>query len=132
MTHPSVSTVSEDSAMLPTAPKDTLFLPVHSIPESFAPKTRKWSGPELHKLFGSRHLPNYKVLEHLGTGLHVHNPRQSTPTIGDMVNIKRGPRGQLLDRPKHKLHTVGMDVGYRDGKSPGGFTHCLVIVDLAT
>ena len=49
-----------------------------------------------------------------------------------MVNLKRGSKGKLLERPKHKLHTVGMDIGYGDGKSPGGFTHCLVIVDLAT
>jgi hypothetical protein len=62
----------------------------------------------------------------------VHNPQQSTPTIGDMVNLKRGPRGKLLERPNHKLHTIGMDIGYGDGKSPGGFTHCLMLVDLAT
>jgi hypothetical protein len=49
-----------------------------------------------------------------------------------MVNIKRGPCRHLLEQPKHKLHTVGMDIGYGDGKSPGGFTHCLVIIDLAT
>ena len=129
MTHPSLA---EKSTLLPTAPKDTPLLPAHTIPESFAPQVRKWPGPELHKLFGARHLLNYKVLEHLGTGLQVHNPRHSTPTIGDMVNIKRGPKGKLLERPKHKLHTVGIDIGYGDGKSPGGFTHCLVIVNLAT
>jgi hypothetical protein len=127
MTHP-----TPDPALKPADGNDNPFLPAYSIPESFAPKVRKWSGPELHKMFGSRHLPNYKLLEHLGSGLHVHNPRQSTPTIGDMVNLKRGPRGKLLERPRGKLHTIGMDIGYGDGKSPGGFTHCLVLVDLAT
>jgi hypothetical protein len=88
MSHPTL-----DPALKPTDTDDNPVLPAYSIPELFAPKVRKWLGPELHRMFGSRHLPNYKLLEHLGSGLHVHNPRQSTPTIGDMVNLKRGPRG---------------------------------------
>ncbi len=30
------------------------------------------------------------------------------------------------------LHTVGIDIGYGDGKSPGGYQYCLFMVNLAT
>jgi hypothetical protein len=75
MLHPTLP----DPALKSPAATDAPFLPAYSIPESFAPKISKWSGPELHKLFGSWHLPNYKLLEHLGSGLHVHNPPKINP-----------------------------------------------------
>ncbi len=53
-------------------------------------------------------------------------------TIGDMSTMKRGARGGPIPRPLHALHTVGVNIGYGDGKSPGGYQYCLFLVDLAT
>jgi transposase InsO family protein len=49
-----------------------------------------------------------------------------------MATINRNRHGKLLDRPKTTLHTVGMDIGYGEGTSPGGYKYALTLVDFAT
>jgi hypothetical protein len=46
--------------------------------------------------------------------------------------MKRGVGGGPVTRPPRALHTVGIDIGYGDGKSPGGYQYCLFLVDLVT
>jgi hypothetical protein len=53
-------------------------------------------------------------------------------TIGNMATITRNPHGKLLQRPQKAMATVGMDIGYGEGTSPGGHKYALTLVDLAT
>jgi hypothetical protein len=53
-------------------------------------------------------------------------------SIGDMATINRNCHGTLLSQPKLALHTVGMDIGYGKGTSPGRHKYALTLVDLAT
>jgi hypothetical protein len=53
-------------------------------------------------------------------------------SVGNIVNIKRGRKGKSLQRPKTALDVVGMDIGYGDGTSPGGFKYTLLLVDRTT
>jgi hypothetical protein len=109
------------------------LLPPNVISESFAPtKIRKWSGSKLHSMFGSRHLPNFKVLKHLRTGLQLTNPCHPPTTISNMVNINSSLANSSLAPRLNFILTVGIDIGYGNGKSPGGFTHILVLIDPST
>ena len=53
-------------------------------------------------------------------------------SVGNVVNIRRGRKSKSLKRPKTPLNVVGMDIGYGDGTSPGGFKYTLLLVDRTT
>ena len=72
------------------------------------------------------------MLERTGTSLHVFHEGKPPLSIGDMATINCNRHGKLLSRPRHSLHTVGMDIGYGKGTSPGGHKYALTLVDLAT
>jgi transposase InsO family protein len=107
------------------------IIPTNYVPESASAKQHCHSSYDLHRHFGCRKL-NYDILPHLGTGLHVTQTKEPPLTIGDMSMMKRGARGGPVTRPPRALHTVGIDIGYRDGKSPGGYQYFLFMADLAT
>jgi hypothetical protein len=106
------------------------IIPTNYIPESASAKRHRHSSYDLHRHFGCRKL-NYDILPHLGTGLHVTQTKEPPLTIGGMSTMKRGARGGPVTRPPRALHTVGIDIGYGNGKSPG-YQCCLFMVDLAT
>jgi hypothetical protein len=70
---------------------------------------------------GCRSLNDWRTLEKTGTGLHLVHEGSPLLTIGDTATINRNKHGKLLDHPKTALHTVGMDIGYGEGTSPGGY-----------
>jgi hypothetical protein len=69
------------------------------------------------------------VLETLGSSIKVFNEVSPVMSIGDVTTIKRNKHGKLLERPPSTLHTVGMDIGYGPGTSPGGYNYSLTIVE---
>jgi transposase InsO family protein len=87
---------------------------------------------DLKKMFGCCTLQDWRMLESTGTGLHVYHEGDPPLTIGDMATINRTKHGKLLQRPKKTLETVGMDIGYGKGISPGGHKYALTLFDLAT
>jgi hypothetical protein len=107
------------------------IIPTNYVPESASAKQHRHSSYDLHRHFGCRKL-NYDILPHLGTGLHVTQTKNPPLTIGDMSTMKRGARGGPVTCPPRALHTVGIDIGHGDGKSPGGYQYCLFMVNLAT
>jgi hypothetical protein len=107
-------------------------VPVHSIANSGGPKIERINSSELKRYFGCRKLRDWSLLESVGTGIHVVHDRDAPTTISDMLTIRRNPHGGLLERPVHALHTVGMDIGYGDGTSPGGHKYALTLVDYCT
>jgi transposase InsO family protein len=46
--------------------------------------------------------------------------------------MKRGNRGGPAQCQTKAGHTVGVNIGFDDGTSPGGYKYCLFLVDLAT
>ena len=106
-------------------------LPNRYVPCSSGPGKLRLSAPELHQHFGCRSM-DYNILPHLGTGLEVCKSESVPLSIGDVINIKRGKRGGKIDRFPLRNHTVGADLGYGDGKSPGGFKYCLFLTCLGT
>jgi hypothetical protein len=88
--------------------------------------------PELHKLFGNRHLPDYSSLLKVGTGISLHDPTETPMTIGDVTTIDRRSKGKSRHHSLNKLDVVGMDIGYGSGISPGGYRYCITLVDFAT
>jgi hypothetical protein len=58
--------------------------------------------------------------------------KDAPTTLGDITIISRNKRGQLLAPPSHGFHTVGMDIGYGEGTSPGGYKYALTLIDYAT
>jgi transposase InsO family protein len=132
--HSRVSTDASHLVPVATQPSDAKPLPIIStsyLPESASAKTHFHSRYNLHRHFGCRKL-NYEVLPHLGTGLLVTQTKKPPLTIGDMSTMKRGARGGPITCSPHALHMVGIDIGYGDGKSPGGYQYCLFLVDLTT
>jgi hypothetical protein len=106
--------------------------PVYSVPNSATKETEWMSSYKLKRMFGCRALNDWRILEQTGTGLHVIHEGAPPLTIGDMATINQNKHGKLLERPKQALHTVGMDIGYGDGTSPGGYKYALTLVDFAT
>jgi hypothetical protein len=102
------------------------IIPTSYVPESASVKQHRHSSYDIHRHFGCHKL-NYEILPHLGTGLHVTQTKEPPLTIGDMSMMKRGTRGGPVTRPPRALHTVpvGIDIGYGDGKSPGGYAPIL-------
>jgi hypothetical protein len=87
---------------------------------------------ELKRYFGCRKFANWNLLETTGTGIKVIKDREGPSTIGDFTTIRRNNHGKLLDQPLRALHTVGMDIGYGEGTSPGGYKYALPPVDYST
>ena len=124
MTRPSPP--SEDSSIPVTSPSSFPPIPNRYIPNSFGPTKISLSRPQLSDLFSCRKL-NYNILSHLGTGLDIPLSEDPALSIGDCVNIKRGPRGGNISPVTRANHTIGVDIGYGDGTSPGGYKYCLML-----
>ena len=75
---------------------------------------------ELRLIFGARKLLHWKYLEQVGTGLKVVDDGEPTIALSDMASLPRNKSNKTASRPTKPLHTVGMDIGYGDGTSPGG------------
>ena len=87
---------------------------------------------QLQSYFGGRHLPDYSLLSKLGDGLTVVNGDHDIPTIGELVNRKRGKRRRKGSKATVPLEVVGMDIGYGEGISCGGSKYVLVLVGQCT
>ena len=72
------------------------------------------------------------MLSKLGTGLSVVDNDQDIPTVGELVNRKRGKRRRKGSKATVPLEVVGMDIGYGDGVAVGGSKYVLVLVDQCT
>ena len=87
---------------------------------------------ELQIIFGARKLKNWSLLEQTGSGIQVVSDGQSPNNLGDMSTVIRKNKSKAKSPSKSKLHTVGMDLGYGNGTSPGGYKYCLTLVDSYT
>ena len=87
---------------------------------------------QLQSYFGGRHLKDFGLLSKLGTGVFVIDSDQDIPTIGELVNRKRGKRRRKGSKATVPLEVVGCDIGYGDGVSVGGSKYVLVLVDQCT
>jgi hypothetical protein len=105
---------------------------VYSVPGSGCKAIERIYSFDLKRMFGCRSLKDWRMLELTGTGLQVFHDTEPPLTIGDMATINRNKSGKLLSRPAHALTTVGMDIGYGEGTSPGGHKYALTLVDLTT
>jgi hypothetical protein len=120
---------------MPGSPQDSTdfpTVPVYSVSNSGIGETERINTSELKRYFGCRKFANWKLLESTGTGITVIKDREGPSTVGDFATIRRNKHGKLLDRPTRSLHTVGMDIGYGEGTSPGGFEYALTLVDYST
>ena len=106
--------------------------PYCEVPESSTAAIKRYTPQQLHRLLGSRTLSDYKQLQTLGTGIQVVDTGDPPLSLGSVVNIQQSRKGHQLLRPKQALATVGLDICYGDGISPGGFSYCLLLVDRAT
>ena len=87
---------------------------------------------DLQTHFGGRKLKDFSLLSKLGTGISIINNVNEIPTVGELVNRKRGKRRRKGTRATAPLEVVGMDIGYGDGVSVGGSKYVLVLVDQCT
>ena len=87
---------------------------------------------QLQPYFGGCHLKNFGLLSKLETGISVVDSDQDIPTIGELVNQKRGKRRRKKSKATVSLEVVGCDIGYGDGISVGGAKYVLVLVDQCT
>ena len=87
---------------------------------------------QLQWYFGGRHLKDFGLLFKLGKGLAVIDNDQDIPSIGKLVNRKRGKRRRKGSKATVPLEVGGMDIGYGDGASVGGCKYVLVLVDQCT
>ena len=87
---------------------------------------------ELRTIFGARKLQNWRLLEKVGEHIKVVDDGEPIVTLPDMSSVPRNKANKKADRPTKRLHTVGMDIGYGDGTSPGGYRYALTFVDAAT
>ena len=77
-------------------------------------------------------MKDYKILADLGAGILVIDNKNEIPTVGSLVNHKRGKRKQKDTPATSTLKVVGMDIGYGESNSPGGHKYVLVSVDKCT
>ena len=75
---------------------------------------------QLQSYFGGRHLKDFGLLSKLGTGVSVIDSDQDIPTIGELVNRKRGKRRRKGSKATVPLEVVGCDIGYDNGIYVGG------------
>ena len=94
--------------------------------------TRRYTPFALHRLFGNRNLKEYSLLGDVGSGISVTLAQEPTATAGDFVTVDQRRRAPSQRRRARKLDLVGMDIGYGNGTSPGGYNYCLTLVDSAT
>ena len=87
---------------------------------------------DLQTHFGGQKLKDFSLLSKLGTGISIINNVNEIPTVGELVNRKRGKRRRKGTRATAPLEVVGMDIGYGDGVSVGGSKYVLVLVDQCT
>ena len=64
--------------------------------------------------------------------MKVVNNDDKIPTIGELVNHKRGKRRRKGHPATVPLEVVGMDIGYGDGAAIGGHKYVLILVDQCT
>jgi hypothetical protein len=105
---------------------------VYAVPNSGVGATECINSSELKKYVGRRGLNDWHYLEETGTGLQVVKDAQGSITLGEVTTISRNNHGKILDHPLKSLHTVGIDIGYGEGTSPGGYKYVLTLVDFAT
>ena len=87
----------------------------------------------LQSYFGGRDLKDFRLLSKLGDGLSVVNSgNDDLECIGSLVNKKRGKRRRHGKRATVPLEVVGMDIGYGDDVSIGGFKYVLILIDQCT
>lgn len=128
------------------------FMETHDVADSSSPSSNPQNPPPYYKLessqgdvqervtayqlqsyFGGRQIQDFSLLSKLGTGIRVTDNDNDVPLIGSLVNRKRGRRKRKGKRATMPLEVVGMDVGYgADGKSIGGYSHVLTLVDQCT
>ena len=87
---------------------------------------------QLRSNFGGCHCKCVSLLSKLGTGILVVDDDQDIPTIGELVNQKRGKRQQKDNKETVPLEVIGMDIGYGDGTSYGESKYVLVLIDQCT
>ena len=87
---------------------------------------------ELQSHFGGQKLKDFSLLSQLGTGILVIEPHNDIPTVGELVNRKRGKWRRKGSRATAPLEVIGMDIGYGDGGAVGGAKYVLVLVDQCT
>ena len=75
---------------------------------------------QLQSYFGRRHLPDYSPFSSLGIGIAVVDDDHDIPTIGELLNRKRGKRRRKGSKATVPLEVVGMDIGYGEGTAYGG------------
>jgi hypothetical protein len=114
------------------SPSDCQTVPDHSVPNSGASPIEHSNAFEIKKYFGCRGLSDWTTLEHTGQGLHVLQDKDAPTTLGNITTISRNNKGKLLSRLATSLHNVGMDIGYGEGTSPGGYKYAFTLVDYAT
>ena len=112
--------------------KNTTEAPPQFTPESARSKKERYTTHELQTLFGGREIKDYGILTKLGTGITVANLEDNVPSVGKLVNRKRGRRTRTRERILQPNSVVGMDIGYGPSTSPGGFKYCLILVDYCT
>ena len=86
----------------------------------------------VQRMFGSRKLKDWKLLESVSTGATIVEEADSPIVNEDFTTVKRNRHGKLLARPTQRLHAVGMDIGHGPETSPGGHRHALTLVDFCT
>lgn len=87
---------------------------------------------DLQTHFGGWKLKDFSLLSKLGTEILIVNNVNEIPTVGELVNRKRGKRFRKGTQATAPLEVVGMDIGYGDGVSVGGSKYVLVLVDQCT
>ena len=65
---------------------------------------------QLQSYFGGRHLKDFGLLSKLGTGISVIYSDREIPTIGELVNRKRGKHRRIGSKAV-PLEVVGCDIG---------------------
>ena len=90
---------------------DTKPPPQYHLESSRGDTKDRLSRHTLQSYFGGRQLKDYKILENLGTGLSVINNKNEIPTVGSLVNHKRGKPKRKGTPVTSSLEVVGMDIG---------------------
>ena len=98
---------------------DTKPPPQYHLESSQGNKKDRLTRHTLQSYFGGRQLKDYKILADLGTGLSVIDNKNEIPTVGSLVNHKRGKRKQKGTPTTSPLEVVRMDIGYGESNSPG-------------
>lgn len=74
---------------------------------------------------------HWASLEQASVGVKVTNTLSQPLCLDEVTTLCRNKRGRLLARPTRVLCKVGMDIGYGEGVSPGGYRYTLLLVNYA-